>query len=278
MTMRYAVLFVTLFFVMSGQSQEYKMIVHVGEEQIVYSVEDVDSVNFMAAEDAIELDVVPIQGWINPLLSLKGKRVAFFGDSIMKGYVDGLHVTDYNFPYWLNAIFEFKQYDNFAVGGAKIFKGNSKYKSIREQIEEVNLNNYDVIFVAGGVNDYFGGCDLGVFKDAFLYILDHLSANVNPDCQIVFMTPINCAIEYFKVYKRYPTAELGVYSNSLIRSISRHSIRQRSSVIRGDTFGFPNYGELLEYNKIMFGDNVHPTELGYRSLFLTGFLRNLYNK
>lgn len=90
------------------------------------------------------------------------------------------------------------------------------------------------------------------------------------------MTPINCAIDYYNTYKRYPTHELGAYSNALIRTVTRHSIYQQSSVIRGDTFGFPNYGESPEFNKMMFGDNVHPTELGYKSLYLTGFLRNLY--
>lgn len=60
------------------------MIVNSGRDKFVYNVENVDSVNFMEFDEVVESDIVPIQGWINPLLSLKGKLVAFLGIALWK--------------------------------------------------------------------------------------------------------------------------------------------------------------------------------------------------
>ena len=273
--MRLIILFLLFYWLCDIHGQEYNMVVVTSQNKTAYGISDVDSVFFITTNRLPEFDCC-LPGFVNPKLSLKGKKVAFFGDSIMKGYINGYDITDYNFPYWLNIIFGFSYFSNYAVGGARFVKGDSKYKSVKEQIEEIELSDYDVVFIAAGVNDWFAGYDLDEFRSSFCQFLDFLWNKSSNGNQFVFITPISCAINYFSIYKRYPVANLLAYSNIIIDNIRNHDIYEKSSVIRGDMFGFPETYQQKELVDLMMSDKIHPTKLGYQTLYLSGFLDAFY--
>jgi hypothetical protein len=47
------------------------------------------------------------------------------------------------------------------------------------------------------------------------------------------------------------------------------------SIIQGNSFNFPDATASAEYIAAMFGDKLHPTELGYRTAYLTNLLQTL---
>lgn len=273
---RYNILIVLLIHISNVYSQsDYYMSVFTHNHSILYDITEVDSICFYKDNNS-STNILP--GFISKSLILHGQKVAFFGDSIIKGNVNSDIVTDYDIAYWLNLIFDFSDYDNFAVGGARLCKGSSKYTSVPEQIKNEDISTYSVIFIGAGVNDWFGGTTLEDFGQSLSDILSYLHKNAQPLCNIIFITPISCVLDYYSFYKREPVHSLLEYSNEITRRIRSSSISDRCSVIRGDSFGFPNCGDSQDFIELMFGDKVHPTELGYRTLFLTGILKALYHK
>ena len=248
------------------------MISYKDGRSIPVGIGEVDSLWFTTLPSSYLLDGASFPSYIRKSVSLKGKRVAFFGDSIMKGHVNGREVTSANFPNLLAETCSLGRCDNYAVAGATYTPALGDVKTVMEQMATVRLANYDVIIIAAGVNDWQLGGDIAKFEAAVKSLCTELSG---VDAEVVFITPINCATTSTL---SDPVASLQVYRNIIYKVVLEAGKRAHLSVVQGTDFGFPDSQSSSEYVEMMFGDRLHPSELGYRTLYLPGFIRAINTK
>lgn len=185
-------------------------------------------------------------------LDFTGKSCLFFGDSITYGYMAGAGQSTYNYPKM------FAQYvgatqSNKGVSGSTLSVIDTR-SSIFNKIKETTLNS-DFIFIAGGVNDHQMGVDAETLTSAMRDICEYLKANYNG--VVIFITPIN---ESGRVPIVTPTQTLQNVRNI----ITRIALEYEYNVVQGTEFPFPTESDTDEYKALMFQDNLHPTDLGYR--------------
>ena len=119
---------------------------------------------------------------------LKGKNVAFFGDSIVQGRFCKFGTT-VNMcmaaPYSniISGIIDQKQPANFGIGGATVY--NADWKSL--YLNCANISGYDYVFVCAGTNDYGNNVSSANFTTAFRYVISTLVAN---NTNVVVVTPV----------------------------------------------------------------------------------------
>lgn len=230
------------------------------------NIADIDSLWFTTLSSSYLSDEVKYPSYVRKSIQLRGKKVAFFGDSIMKGFINGNDVTPDNVPNLLNTMYALKKCDNYAVGGSTFLSAMGR-KTVMEQVAAAPLAYYDVIVVAAGVNDWALGGDITLFEAAVKSLCDYFSG-VNAD--VVFITPINCADGAAHLSS---IASLQIYRNIIYKVILEANKRERFSVIQGGDFGFPDKDGSSELIELMFGDKLHPSEVGYRTLYLSGFIK-----
>ena len=184
----------------------------------------------------------------------KGKRAVFYGDSITQGYTSGTTTTTENYVKIFSTDVGFSYYNNQGVAGSLFTSGYNSTTTITSKIKTADLNwlnGFDYLFIAGGVND----CQLGVsesdFKNAitdlFTYIKNNFKGKVIVILPIDFSKTFTSQILELEIYRKW----INLYAklNDFI-------------VINGGHFGFPSVnGEL---SSLLFGDGLHPTELGYQ--------------
>ena len=152
-------------------------------------------------------------------------------------------------------------YTNVAVSGAGFTKSDSKYQ-IMTQLQNAEKDT-DYVFIAAGVNDYLDSADM----DTITYALANFSG------EIIYITPINTA----KVsVNRYGFKScLADYCNTITEVLIQNNIDMRISIVQGWQFGFPTEDSNADMISAMFGDELHPSELGYKSLYVSGLLNAL---
>lgn len=184
----------------------------------------------------------------------KGKRAVFYGDSITQGYTSGTTTTTENYVKIFSTDVGFSYYNNQGVAGSLFTSGYNSTTTITSKIKTADLNwlnGFDYLFIAGGVND----CQLGVsesdFKNAitdlFTYIKNNFKGKVIVILPIDFSKTFSSQILELEIYRKW----INLYAklNDFI-------------VINGGYFGFPSVnGEL---SSLLFGDGLHPTELGHQ--------------
>lgn len=202
-----------------------------------------------------------------------GKTAAFFGDSITVGVInaDGSQVTTHNYPNEFSAKVGLT-HTNKAVSGARIYvpSGISAAK-ILTQLQSVTLSNYDFIFIAGGINDF-----LAYTVDQMLIglteLITYVKANYTGD--VIWITPINTAKNVADVYNN--KKDLNDYISAMTKLIKESDSNYQFSVVQGWEFGFPTLDSDSAYKNAMFGDGeLHPSELGYNTLYVPGLLTAL---
>ena len=197
-----------------------------------------------------------------------GKTAVFIGDSITRGATSGSTTIDSIYP----SLFCQKvgmTYTNVAVSGSGFTKSNSAYQ-IMTQLQNA-VKNTDYVFIAAGVNDYLDGADMDTFKTAVQSAITYALANFSGE--IIFITPINTAQASVNRYgfKLY----LADYCNAITEILMKNNIDMRISIVQGWMFGFPTEESNSDMITAMFGDALHPTELGYKSLYVSGLLNAL---
>lgn len=204
-------------------------------------------------------------------ITLQGKNVLVTGDSITRGYINGQTVTDRNWPTLLKENIGINTINNTAVGGA-LFTKISGYGCISDYMN-VDVSGYDCVIVAGGVNDWQLGVDESTFKQTMKDLVDNINSNYPHDIPVVFITPINVA----GYPQSTPVMPLQMYRNIITETVISNDTYRRFSVIQGSEFGFPEASEDEKFTNAVFGDKIHPTELGYATLYINGVM-NYINK
>jgi lysophospholipase L1-like esterase len=174
----------------------------------------------------------------------------FTGDSIAKGYTSGSTITPNSFP----KLFGNKtglNVTNAANGGALFSSGYNAVEPIPTTIKNANLTGVDYLFIAGGTNDYGLGVPLDVFENTIKDLVSWLKANYTGE--VIFITPIN----------RVTPANTQMATLDQYRQvITKQAYLNGFNVINGAKFNFPSQSG--EYANSVFGDGLHPSELGYQ--------------
>jgi lysophospholipase L1-like esterase len=182
--------------------------------------------------------------------TFNGKTALYFGDSITTGATSGSTSTPNNFP----KLFSDKvglNYTNKGVSGALFTSGFNGVETIPTTIKTTPLNTTDIIFIAGGTNDYGLGVSLSQFETSISDICSYLKANFTG--KVVFIAPINRVTT-----SNNQVADLQDYRNI----IGQYSMMNGFSFIDGGTFNFPSVTGT--YSSSVFGDGLHPSETGYK--------------
>lgn len=196
----------------------------------------------------------PIRHSVSKPFNFNNKQAVYCGDSITKGYTSGQTITTESYPKLFSTAVNLN-YVNEAQGGAAIANVTG-YPCILTQVSNIaSINNYDYIFIAGGVNDWNLGVSLSDFRDAVKDICDYLTANYSG--HVFFIAPINQA-GFHKINDR--VADLNEY-REIIKEVA---LSYDYDFINGGLFDFPTIDSSLTYISEMFGDKLHPSEKGYR--------------
>ena len=182
------------------------------------------------------------------------KNALFFGDSIVKGFTSGTTTTANGFP----KLFSDKvgmAFTNYGVGGSCLSYDYNNLGSVLDKIKSVGTLTSDFLFIAGGVNDWQLAVDLETFKAGVLAICEYLKTNYTG--QVIFITPIN---QGGRIPTETPVADLQEYRNIITEIVMKYNY----SVVQGNLFNMPSEKSTPEYIASMFGDKLHPTELGYK--------------
>ena len=165
-------------------------------------------------------------------------------------------------------------YYNEAVGGAEYCEDrNYQGTTIPKMLTQItNSTHKDVnyLFIAGGINDWQRQNDLTTFKNAVSDTIDY-ALNNYPNAHIILITPINTTKSLRATSKIISVQE---YRNVITEvAISKDS--SRITVVQGNEFDFPDETNSSSYINAMFGDGLHPSELGYKTAYLYGLIDSL---
>lgn len=180
--------------------------------------------------------------------SFNGRTATFTGDSITVGFTSGSGTTTENMvKKFCTAVG--LTYTTRAIGGAAITNDLNDVNCILEQLQASAITS-DYLFILAGVNDCQLGASATVFEAGVKAICDYLQANYTGI--VIFVTPIN----YTKVF---PAQILPIeYYRSAITKIA---IQYGYNIVDGGSIVFPT--ATGDEAKLLTGDGLHPTELGY---------------
>ena len=206
--------------------------------------------------------------------TFNGKTCVFTGDSITYGFTSGSsnvhNIGDYP-TLFCNKVGATKT--NLAVGGALFCSGYNTVKTIPEQVSEAN-KECDFLFIAGGINDWQSGQTLSDLKTVLDNLCTYINENFSQSTQVIWITPINQA-GWETTHNISPTATVQEFRNLITRTVLKNDTYSRFSVVQGNEFNFPDKNDDKSYIATMFGDLLHPSELGYKTLYLAGLLNAL---
>ena len=194
---------------------------------------------------------------VNKPFDFNGKTALFFGDSITQGFTSGTTITPNGYP----KLFSDKvgmNFTNYGVGGSCYSYDYNGVDSIVHKIEQTDLNilkSADYIFVAGGINDWQTGASLNQVSDSVGTLCQFFKENNITN--VIFITPINHGE---RTPNEAPKAPLQQFRNI----ITIKALESDFSVVQGNEMPFPNEKDNQYFIDIMYGDKIHPTELGYR--------------
>lgn len=171
-----------------------------------------------AVDNSLDLTALTSED-INAHFSFENKRLAnivtpnvkwcAMGDSITEGHISYLDETTQTAAYkvstpdaWAYKMAERKNWEltNYGIGGTGYIRGTSN--RAWEVAATIDFNNFDLVTLAFGVNDWKNNCVLGSIGDSFdtpttIYggmrkTIETIIAS-NPLCKIYVITPINCS-------------------------------------------------------------------------------------
>lgn len=197
-------------------------------------------------------------------IEFNGKRLLAFGDSITYGICSpNLDYAGDNKFISLFCSYVGALLTNYAQSGATLTTGNQDAQSICTKILQTS-DPADIIFVAGGVNDWALGASVGNFTDsvtttvygAMNAICSYLKTNY-PNAVVIFVTPIpTTSTDFFG--GTHPDT-LNLYRVAIQEVAAKNGF----NVVDGSKLGLPD--EMTDYGNYMFApsDRVHPTLAGH---------------
>ena len=206
--------------------------------------------------------------------NFNGKTCVFTGDSITYGFTSGSsnvhNAGDYP-TLFCNKVGATKT--NLAVGGALFCSGFNEVTTIPTQVSNAD-KNCDFLFIAGGINDWQSGQTLSDLETVLDNLCKYINETFSQSTQVVWITPINHA-GWETTHTISPTATVQEFRDLITRTVLKNDIYSRFSIVQGNEFNFPNKNDDKSYINAMFGDLLHPSELGYKTLYLAGLLNAL---
>lgn len=137
-------------------------------------------------------------------MELKGKIIAFLGDSITEG-VGVKDIAANRFDHVMEKEYGLAKTYNFGIGGSRLAHQSHPSEKPRHDLcfcgRAYDIpKDADVIVVYGGVNDYFhGDAPIGQMGDTTpatfcgaVYFLMKLLKTDHPNATVVFLTPARC--------------------------------------------------------------------------------------
>lgn len=206
----------------------------------------------------------------------EGAKAAFFGDSVTVGVASNPfgQITE-SYRRIFSDLAGFSNSTNYAISGSGFteIEHTPAVTSITTQITNIIDSNVDFefIFIAGGINDYYRQQPLGSLGDttnATFYggldvVCKHLTQTI-PDRQIIFITPLNDS----RPIDKADVVPLNAYRNAIFEVATMAGF----SVVDTSVIGFPNVSDPQAYKDAMIQDGVHPTAAGHRL-----YAHNLYS-
>ena len=90
---------------------------------------------------------------------------------------------------------------------------------------------------------------------------------------MIFITPINHA-DYTGSHYNDHIATIQEYRDIITQEVIKND-NGNFSIIQGDSFNFPDSTADSAYISAVFADNLHPSQLGYSTVYLTNLLQRL---
>lgn len=216
-------------------------------------------------EEAIEeatTTLYNLQSSIQKPIDFNGKKVVAFGDSITAGISSpGLVPISGYMPQFCDMVGA--ELRNLAVSGQCITDSTDAQYSIYKRVTTLDYEG-DIIWIAGGTNDWNQGMPLGdfdsvdttTFYGALRGICDYLHTN-HPDAIVIFVTPI----PYTKPASSYPNhiADLDAYRSAIYEIATLYGY----SVVSGSELGMPYTQGNWNNEMCDDSDGCHPTEKGH---------------
>ena len=194
-----------------------------------------------------------IKSVIKKPFDFNNKNAIFFGDSITKGYTSGTTTTTENYV----KLFSEKvglNYNNQGIAGSTIGVVSGLTNIVDKVKITSNLNNYDYLFVAGGINDWARSVTLSDFSSKLEELCDYLKTNYSGE--VIFIAPINHLDIISSGWNNIESED------SYRNIIGRYALKYNFSFVNGGEFNFPQ--KISAYNNLFYGDGLHPSELGYQ--------------
>ena len=203
------------------------------------------------AIDSISKEPVKYYNCVKKPFTFNGKTIDFYGDSITEGFTSGSTKTQNGFPKLFSNAVGAKSFRNLGVGGTCLSKAYNGLDSIITKLKS-NLTNSDFCFIAGGINDW----QTSVTKEELTTAMNSLCTwlKENYSGTVIFITPINHA-------GRTPISTPLMTLWECRQIITEIALANGYNVVQGWQFPFPSTDGV--YASSMFGDKLHPTELGY---------------
>lgn len=215
-------------------------------------------------------------------MELKGKKIAFLGDSI----TEGRGATDLDRVYWkLLEQWTGAECYGYGIGGTRIAPQRVPSPwdwHFASRVKEM-IPDADIVVVFGGTNDFgHGDAAFGTMADrtedtfyGSLHLLYQKLIERYPAAQLVVLTPLHRLGEADVTYTRFGVRRCGTLEQYVdaIREVSAYYAIPVLDLFRVSGIQ-PNVRVLQE--KYM-PDGVHPNDAGYRRIAekLLGFLQSL---
>lgn len=201
---------------------------------------------------------------INKPFDFQGKKIGWYGDSIVAGYSSpNLVVIEDGFV----KLFSEKAgatFANHGVGGATISAPNGLSSStLSWHLNGGAKADEDIVMIAAGVNDHaqkvplgsYDSTDYANFYGGLRHICEALKTK-NPDTPVIFITPINRTTSVSG-----EVATLDDYRNAIFEVATAYG----HSVVDGSSLGLPSVsGSAGSWEYFMNADGVHPTAEGHK--------------
>ena len=206
-------------------------------------------------------------------MNLKGKKIAFLGDSITERYCASS--IEYCFVERIKRDKELAEAYNYGIGGTRIARNiepspepawDQNFISRVDAMEQ----DVDAVMVFGGTNDFgHGDLPFGEFgdetEDTFCgscYVLMKMLVEKYPSVPVVVATPLHRTGEYELVNKfGKPRKPLCEYVEIIRKTAARFSL----PVL--DLYASSGMQPCIDaQNKLYFVDGLHPNNLGHEKL------------
>lgn len=206
-------------------------------------------------------------------MELKGKKIAFLGDSITEGH--GASKVENRYTDLFQRL-SGAEVTNYGIGGTRIARQTKKTednpvfdKDFCMRALEMS-DGFDIVGVFGGTNDFgHGDAPLGIFSDrtpytfyGALHTLFSTLIKRYPTAKIFVMTPLHRENEFNAVNVNRPNNySLKTCVNAIKEVAEYYSIDVLDLYAKSGMCPF-----VEEQLKLYFADGLHPSDAGYEKI------------